>query len=202
MPGVLKARQLEAAAPTAFGAEPECAREGEQEAWAAALVVWRPVAQGDGYAEIGLKIIRQKEPHAGSGRCQRQAVAQAVAVVPDCAGVAKGVELIAGPVAEIELLVEAQLERAGKTVVAADLGRAIAPAESRAAEIELLRDEQRPRCRLAGGGELERPGVVEGLVAREPEVQHREVRRGAVARQQIVVEMRGTEDVETLAVGQ
>ena len=53
MPGVLKARQLEAAAPAAFGAEPECAREGEQEAWAAALVVWRPVAQGDGYAEIG-----------------------------------------------------------------------------------------------------------------------------------------------------
>ena len=45
---------------------------------------------------------------------------------------------------EIELLVEAQFERAGKTVVTADLGRAIAAPEGRAAEIELLRGEQRP----------------------------------------------------------
>ena len=172
----MRGLQLEAAAPAAFGAEPECARQREQETRAAALVVRRPVAQGDGHPEVGLEIVPQEEPRADSGRCQRQAVAQPVAVVPDCAGVAEGVELVAGPVAEIELLIEAQLERAGKTVVAADLGCAVAPAEGRDAELELLRGEQRPRCRLARRRELERPGAVERLVAREPEIQHREVR--------------------------
>src|SRR3954452_17242910 len=144
MPGPPDAQQLEAAAPATFGAEPERARQREQEARAAALVVGRPVAQGDGHAEIGLEFVRQEEPYASSGRGQRQALAQAVTVVPDCAGVTEGVELIAGPVAEIELLVEAQFEGAGKTVVAADFGCAIAAPEGSAAEIELLRGEQRP----------------------------------------------------------
>src|SRR5882724_9781036 len=88
---------LEAVGLTALRTEPECAREREQEARAAPFVVRRPVAQRHGDAEIGLDIIPQEEPHAGARRRQRQAVAQAIAVVPDCAGVAEGVELVAAP---------------------------------------------------------------------------------------------------------
>jgi hypothetical protein len=44
---------------------------------------------------------------------------------------------------KVRLQVEAQFRRTCKTVVAADLGAAITAAERDAAEIELLRGEQR-----------------------------------------------------------
>lgn len=136
-----EAARLRATRLAAFRAESQGAREREQEARAAALIVRRPITQQrHGDTEIGLEIIPQKESHAGARRRERQAVAQTVPMVPDRAGVTQGVELVAAPVAEVELLVEAQLERASKAVVAADLGCAIAPGESCAAEVNRGRD--------------------------------------------------------------
>ena len=56
-------------------------------------------------------------------------------------------------------LVEAQLDRPCDPVVAADLGAAVATPEREAAEIELLRQEQRPVGPLPRRGELHRPCI-------------------------------------------
>ena len=99
----------------------------------------------------------------------------------------------------VELLLKAQFKRAGDAVVAADLGAAIAAAERSTPEIELLRQEQRTRRDLACSGELHRPGIGDGLVAGEPEIQRREFFGRAVARQEVVALVRGAEDVEPLS---
>jgi hypothetical protein len=75
---------------------------------------------------------------------------------------------------KVQLLVEAQFDRARKTVIAADLGAAIAAPERDAAEIELLRGEERAGRSLTGGGKFQRPCIRERLIAREPETQRGE----------------------------
>ena len=129
---------LEAVSLAAFRAELERARQREQEARAASLVVGRAVAERHGDAEIGLKVVPQEQTDAAASRCQGKAVAQAIAIVPDRACVGKAIELIAAPVAEVDALVEAELERTGQTIVTADLGCTIAAAEGSPTEIELL----------------------------------------------------------------
>src|SRR5947209_16406567 len=96
----------------------------------------RAVAERHGDAEIGLQVAAEEQTHAAARRGQRGAIGRMQAVPPDQSAVDKTVELEAGPVFVIQLLVEAQLEQAGNAVVAADLGRAIAAPKGEAAEIE------------------------------------------------------------------
>src|SRR5690242_3520042 len=142
-------------------------------------VVRRAVAERHGDAEIGLQIAAEEQPDAAARRCQRRAVGWTPAVPPDEPAFDEAVELEAGQVFIGKLLVVAQLQQAGDTVVAADLGGAIAAAEGKTAEIELLRQVHRARSHLAGGGKLQGEGVVQRLVAGEPEIQRREFWRGA-----------------------
>ena len=92
-------------------------------------VVRRAVAERHGDAEIGLQVAAEEETHAATRRGQRGAIGRTQAVPPDEPAVDKAVELEAGPVFVSQLLVEADFERAGNPVVAADLGRAIATPE-------------------------------------------------------------------------
>ena len=101
---------------------------------------------------------------------------------------------------KVRFLIEAQFNRARHTIVAADLGAAIAASERDAAEIELLRGEQRAGRRLAGRGDFQRPCIRQRLVAREPEIQRGEFAGRPVARQIVVVAVRGAENVEALAI--
>src|SRR5262249_48060312 len=112
----------------------------------------------------------------------------------------EGVKLPARQIAPVRLPVEAQLERAGKPVVAADLGCAIAAPKGRATEIELLGGVERTGRGLARHRYLGRECVVQRLVARVVEIQLGESRRGAEARYEIVAGLRGAPDVETLAI--
>ena len=100
----------------------ECGRQRKQHAHVASRVVGRAIAQRESDAIVGLQVVGQKEAYAAAGRGQRNTVGEAVAVVPGRAGVDEAVELIAGQIPEIQLLVETQFERTGDAVVAADLG--------------------------------------------------------------------------------
>ena len=98
----------------------------------------------------------------------------AITVIPGDAAVHEAIELVAGNKFGIQLLIEAQLQRTGHAVITAGLGRSVASAEGRSPKIKLLRQVERPGRYLAGTGDLERPCVRQGLIAREPGIKRRE----------------------------
>ena len=106
-------------------------------------IVGRAIAGRNGDADIGLPIVEQEKANTAADGRERKSFAKTVTGVPCGAGVNEAVELVAAPVSIVDLLVEAQFERAGDAVVAADLGAAVATAERDAAEIELLRGKER-----------------------------------------------------------
>src|SRR5439155_24178359 len=106
-------------------------------------IIRRAVGERRGGADVGLQAVGEEEANAAAGRSQRKAIAQAVAVIPGHPAVDESVELVTAQILKVRLLVEAQFSRARQTIVAADLGAAIAAPERDAAEIELLRGEQR-----------------------------------------------------------
>ncbi len=65
-------------------------------------------------------------------------------------------------------------------IVAADFGTSITASERQATEIELLRGEERTRRNLPRRGKFHGPCIRQGLVPREPEIQHGESRRRAI----------------------
>src|SRR6185312_439952 len=64
-----------------------------------------------------------------------------------------------------------------------------------AAEVELLRSVKRTRGGLARHRHLRRKCLVQRLVTRVVEIQHGEIRRRAVARGEIVTDLRGAKHV-------
>src|SRR5690242_3884350 len=133
-PALFFCRALETARCGALRAKPERIRQREQEARMTRPIVRRAVAERHGDAEIGRQVAAEEETHAAACRGQRRAIRRTPAVPPDEAAVDEAVELEAGEVCVVQFLIEAQFERAGNAVVAADLGRAIAASEGDAAE--------------------------------------------------------------------
>src|SRR3978361_1162925 len=191
---------LEAPCLGPFRAKPERIGQREQNTRAAARVVRRAVAKGHRHRAVGPQILVEEKPHSYADGGERKTSGIAGSTVPGPSGLHEAVELITAEVSQAQFLVETQFERAGDAVVAADLGAAVSSAKGRAAQIELLRGEQRPRGHLTRRRKLHRPGVGQRLIACEPEIEHAEFARRAVAGEKIVIAMRRTEDINTLAV--
>jgi hypothetical protein len=161
-------------------------------------IVGRAIVDREGHAHAGLQVIGQIHAHAGADRGEREPVARREAVVPDRAALEEAVELIALQPGVVEAVIEAQLERACHAVVAARFAAAVAAPEGGAAEIELLRGEQRRGRGLCGAGQLHRPDVAQRLDTRRRQIEGREFARGAVVRQIGITRLRGAEDAEPL----
>ena len=107
-------------------------------------------------------------------------IAGTVAIVPSKSSVDKTVKLIAVQILIAGFLIEAQFDSPSYTIVAADFGTSITASERQATEIELLRGEERTRRNLPRRGKFHGPCIRQGLVPREPEIQHGESRRRAI----------------------
>ncbi len=104
-----------------------------------------------GGADIGLQAVGEEKRTPPPADVSERPSLEPVADIPGHAAVDESVELVAAQISKVRFLIEAQFRRTRQTVIAADLGAAIAAAERDAAEIELLRGEQRAGRRLAGG---------------------------------------------------